>query len=70
MKEVEIEKCPFCGGTEFIDTMLMSYGGTAFYVSLTRNATAFATVCRDCGSVVRMYTKTPEKLYPKKERRQ
>lgn len=72
MKEVGIETCPFCGGEEMAETRVLSYGGV--YVSLLhkggmRGAALYATICRDCGSVVRTYCKEPEKLYPKKERR-
>ena len=72
MKEVKIEKCPFCGGEEFIETKFASYGGS-YLTPVTkggmRGAALFATVCRDCGSVVRTYCKGSEKLFPKKERR-
>ena len=71
MKEVKIEKCPFCGGEEFIESNVstMASGVCVSTNSTTRNAILFATVCRDCGSVVRIFCKTPENLYPKKERR-
>lgn len=73
MKDVKIEKCPFCGGEEMIETRLESYGGV--YVSPAqkggfRSAALYAIVCRNCGSVVRTFCKNPEKLYPKKERRE
>lgn len=73
MKEVKIEKCPFCGGGEMIETRVSSYGGV--YISPVkkggfRSAALFATVCRGCGSVVRTYCEKPEKLWPKKERRE
>lgn len=68
MKEIIIEKCPFCAGTELIECRLSSYGGV--YVGRgIRGAAIFSLVCRDCGSVVRNYCKDPEKLYPRKERR-
>ncbi len=72
MKEVKIEKCPFCGGTELLETRLASYRGV--YITPVENGglrrtLLFATICRDCGSVVRIYCKEVEKLYPKKERR-
>ena len=70
MKEVKIAKCPFCGGEELIETKVSSYGGvTVNRVGNLRSVVLFATLCRDCGSVVRAYCKKPEKLYPKKERR-
>lgn len=56
-----------------IETRVSSYGGA--YLNPVkrgglRSAALFATVCRDCGSVVRTYCKKPEKLFPKKERRE
>lgn len=73
MKYVKIEKCPFCGGEETIGTRVCSYGGA--YLSpmhgggLFRTSALYATVCRDCGSVIRTYCGNPENLLPKKERR-
>ena len=70
MKEVKIEKCPYCGGEEFIEGSVSSYGGVVVATSIVRGEALFAIVCRNCGSVVRTYCKKPEKLYPKKERRE
>ena len=72
MKEVKIEKCPFCGGEEFIESNVssMTSGVCVATNSTARRAILFATVCRDCGSVVRLFCKTPENLYPKKEHRE
>ena len=70
MKEVKIEKCQFCGGEEFIEGRIDSYGGAYISTGGLRSAALFATVCRDCGSVVRTFCKNPEKLYPRKERRE
>ena len=69
MKDVEIKKCPFCGGEEFIDGKLISYGGVCVHAGIMRNAELHSTVCRECGSVVRLFCDNPEKLYHKKERR-
>ncbi len=72
MKEVKIEKCPFCGGVELVESNVSTMTGAVSVSanSTTRIAVLFATVCRDCGSVVRLFCKTPENLYPKKERRE
>lgn len=70
MKEVKIEKCQFCGGEQLIEGRVCSYGGTYVSTGGLRNANLFAVVCRDCGSVVRTFCKNPEKLYPKKERKE
>ena len=71
MKEVKIEKCPYCGGEEFIESNVSSMvSGVCVANGAVCRAILFATVCRDCGSVVRFFCKTPENLYPKKERRE
>ena len=70
MKEVRIEKCRFCGGEELIEGRIASYGGAYVSTGGFKNDALFAVICRDCGSVVRTFCKNPEKLYPKKERRE
>ena len=70
MKEVIIEKCQYCGGEEFIEGRVASYGGAYVSSGGLCSAALFVVVCRNCGSVVRTFCKTPEKLYPKKERRE
>ena len=66
MKEVKIEKCQYCGGDEFIEVRIASYGGAYVTTGGLRTDALFGIICRDCGSVVRIFCKTPEKLYPKK----
>ncbi len=70
MKEVKIEKCQYCGGEEFIEGQEGSYGSVCVSTAGLRSQALFAVVCRNCGSVVRTYCKNPEKLYPRKERRE
>lgn len=71
MKEVKIENCPFCGGEQMLEVKFGSMGGvTINLVGKLRSAPVFATVCRDCGNFVRSYIKNPEKLFPKKKRRE
>lgn len=71
MKEAKMGKCPFCGGENFMETAVGSYGG-AYVTPATkrsfRHAPLYATVCLDCGSVVRSYCKHPERLLPKNKR--
>lgn len=69
MKEIKIEKCPFCGGEELIPCTVSSYGGVYLEQKLLSTKLLYALTCRDCGSVVRFYCKDAEKLFPKKERR-
>ena len=68
MKEIKIEKCPFCGGIEFIDGRMSAYGGVHIENGIHCSA-VHALVCRDCGSIVRSYVSDAEKLLPKKERK-
>ena len=70
MEDVKIEKCQYCGGEEFIEGRVAARNGTHISTGGLRYAELYATVCRDCGSVVRIFCNTPEKLYPKKERRE
>ena len=69
MKNVKIDTCPFCGGNEFIECKLGSYGSVYVTSGGLRADSLFGTVCRNCGSVVRTYCQNPEKLYHKKDRR-
>lgn len=70
MKEVKIEQCPFCGSEQLLEVIVSSYGGVSInLVGKLRSARLFATVCRDCGSIIRTFCKEPEKLFPKKERK-
>lgn len=69
MKDIKIDNCPFCGGEEFIDCKLSCMGDVGVSRKM-RFVSLNAIVCRDCGSVVRTYCKEPEKLFPKKERRE
>lgn len=65
---INIITCPFCNGTEFIETRQSGYaqiGGEGLH-----GATLYHTVCRRCGSVVRSYVKEPEKLLKRKNRKE
>ena len=65
---VHIDRCPFCGYSEFIEARQMQ--GEA-YVSgeALLGQQLHHTICRHCGSVVRSYVEEPEKLLKKKNRR-
>lgn len=66
MKDVKIEKCQYCGGSKFIECAVSAcdeFGLGQIYVSRQENSdNLFATVCCDCGSVVRTFCKKPERL--------
>lgn len=72
MKEIKIEKCPYCGGEELFECLYDSYFVVRVMYKahkLPHRTLLYSLVCRDCGSVVRSYVKYPEELFPKKERR-
>ena len=66
--KVYIERCPFCGYSEFIEARQMQgeayVSGEALLGQQLRH-----TICRNCGSVVRSCVEEPEKLLKKKNRR-
>lgn len=69
MKEIKIEKCPFCGGSEMIEGRMGALGGVSIETKGMHASAVHALVCRDCGSIIRSYVSDAEKLLPKKERR-
>lgn len=69
LKQISVEKCPYCGGTELFEARVCSYGGAYISTGGFTYASLYATVCRDCGSVVRSYVKEPEKALKKSQRR-
>lgn len=66
MKEIKIEKCQYCSGRDFIECEVSAsdeFGLSQIYLARQeRSNHLFATVCRDCGSVVRTFCKKPENL--------
>ena len=71
MKEVKIEKCQYCGGEEFIEGPITAYGrDISVATGVFSSVRLFASICCDCGSVVRTFCKKPEKLRSKKDHRE
>ncbi|MBQ8797610.1 MAG: hypothetical protein IJZ56_05405 [Oscillospiraceae bacterium] len=66
--KVYIERCPFCGYSEFIEAKQMQgeayVSGEALFGQQLNHI-----ICRHCGSVVRSYVEKPENLLKKKNRR-
>lgn len=61
------QECPFCKGTDFIEGQQNAYAKVA---GEGLHATElYHTICRNCGSVVRSYVKSPESLLKRKNRR-
>lgn len=68
MTDTYVSRCPYCGGTEMIETYQSAYGATTSVESVWKGANLYHVICRKCGSVVRSYVKEPEKLLKKKDR--
>ena len=70
MQDVKIEKCQYCGGEELIECVVDTTDRRVYAsTGVLRRTALYAMVCSDCGSVVRMFCKTPEKIAPQKERK-
>ena len=68
-RDAYVARCPFCGGTEFIETFQSAYGAVSSTSNKLGGCTLYHSVCRRCGSVVRSYVREPEKLLKKKDRK-
>ena len=69
MQDKYVLNCPFCGGTEVIESWQGGYGAVTAVSNKWGGAGLYHSICRNCGSVVRSYVKEPEKLLKKKDRR-
>ena len=58
MKEVKIEKCPFCGGTKFVKGWQNGYG--MLHSGIWSGQPLYHIICADCGSVVRSYVENTD----------
>ena len=66
--DVVIERCPFCGQSEFI--LARQYAPEAYVSGQALFGQELKhVVCRSCGSVVRSYVANPEGLLKKKNRK-
>ena len=71
MEDVKIEKCQYCGGEEFIEGQITAYGrDVSVATGVFSSVKLYSSICCNCGSVVRTFCKTPEKLPSKKDRRE
>lgn len=64
-----VGRCPYCGGTEMIETFQSEYGAVTATSNKLGGRPLYHSVCRKCGSVVRSYVKEPEKLLKRKDRK-
>ena len=67
-KDEFVLRCPYCGGTEMIETFQVAYGAVSATSNVIGGRPLYHSICRKCGSVVRSYVKEPEKLLKRKDR--
>ena len=68
-KDRFVAECPYCGGTEMIESYQTAYGAVTARSTVWGGVPLFHAVWRRCGSVVRSYVKEPEKLLKRKDRK-
>lgn len=63
-----VEKCPFCGGQEFVEGKQDGYSTIvpADKVLTFKSQVLYHIICLSCGSVVKSYVKNPQSLITKK----
>ncbi len=69
MHDRYVTNCPFCGGTEVIESFQDGYGAVTAVSNKWGGVRLYHSVCRNCGSVVRSYVKEPGKLLKRKDRK-
>jgi predicted nucleic-acid-binding Zn-ribbon protein len=62
MKMEQQEKCPYCGGTEFVTARQTPGIESANKLINFKGQWLYHIICLNCGTVVRSYVKEPEKL--------
>ena len=60
MKEVKIEKCPFCGGTNFGIGYQMAQGSILTEKSGIKGSKVKHLICKECGIIVQSKVENPE----------
>lgn len=68
MQDKYVQKCPYCGGIEVIESLQNGYATITATNNIWGGVGLYHSVCRNCGSVVRSYVKNPEKLLKRKDR--
>lgn len=69
MRDKYVMNCPFCGGTEIIESYQTGYATVTATNNMWGGVSLYHSICRNCGSVVRSYVKEPEKLLKRKDRK-
>lgn len=69
MQDKYVKNCPFCDGTEIIESCQGGYASVSGVNNMWSAETLYHSICRNCGSVIRSYVKDPEKLLKRKDRK-
>lgn len=69
MQDKYVKNCPFCNGTEIIESHQSGYATVTAVNNIWGGVALYHSICRSCGSVVRSYVKEPEKLLRRKDRK-
>ena len=69
MQDEFVKSCPFCNGTEMIESCQTGYATVSAVDNLLGGVALNHSICRNCGSVVRSYVREPEKLLKRKDRK-
>lgn len=69
MQDKYVKNCPFCGGTEIIESYQTGYSVVTAVNNRLGGVALWHSICRSCGSVVRSYVKEPEKMLRRRDRK-
>lgn len=69
MQDKYVKNCPFCDGTEIIESYQTGYAVVTAVNNKLGGVALCHSICRSCGSVVRSYVKEPEKLLRRRDRK-
>lgn len=67
-----IEKCPYCGNTKFVEGVHCGYATIkpVDKIFTMKETNLYHIICLNCGAVIKSYVKKPEKLVTKKRKSQ
>lgn len=69
MEDKFVKNCPYCDGIDFIETFHMGYGSVYSKDVLFSGTNLYHVICKNCGSVVRSYVKSTDRLVKKKDKK-
>ena len=70
MKHITVNKCPYCGGTEFVRGVQEYQGSIYGENEWAAGQPLYHVICLDCGCSVLTYVAQPENLLNRKHRKE